>query len=101
MPYIKEERRRILDVGFGQLLDAFFALEPLNKGRDDESYVTDGDVNYVITRLIDRMYGGRFSHYEMMNRGLGVLEAVKLEFYRKRVAPYENVKCHENGEVFD
>jgi hypothetical protein len=101
MPYIKPERRKILDVGFNQLLDAFFALESLSKGKGDEPYIFDGDVNYVITRLIDRMYGGRFTHYEMLNRGFGVLEAVKMEFYRRRVAPYEDKKAKENGDVFE
>jgi len=32
---------------------------------------------------------------------MGILAAVQQEFYRKVVARYENVKCHENGEVFD
>ena len=32
---------------------------------------------------------------------LGALEATKLELYRRRVAPYEDVKCKENGDVYD
>jgi hypothetical protein len=88
-----------LDVGYNQLLEAFFKLEDLSPD-NDRPYIEDGDVNYVITRLIERMYGGQFTYYEMMNRGLGVLEAVKLEFYRRRMAPYEDKKAKQNGEVF-
>ena len=31
----------------------------------------------------------------------GVVECVKLEFYRRAVAAYEDEKCKENGDVYD
>lgn len=31
---------------------------------------------------------------------LGTLECVKLEFYRRVVAPYEDKKCAENGDAY-
>lgn len=31
---------------------------------------------------------------------LGVLSCVQQEFYRRVVAPYEDQKCRENGDVF-
>ena len=32
---------------------------------------------------------------------LAALEATKLEFYRRVIAPYEDKKCVENGDVFN
>jgi hypothetical protein len=47
------------------------------------------------------MYGGRYASYDAMSDGLKTLEAVKLEFYRRRMAPYEDKKRDQNGEVFE
>lgn len=60
--------------------------------------VPDGHVNYVVTCLIDGHFGQ--NGYTTMARGIGCLEAVKLEFYRRRVAPYEDKKRDKNGEVY-
>jgi len=30
---------------------------------------------------------------------IGVLECVKQEFYRRKVAPYEDIKIIENGDI--
>ena len=40
------------------------------------------------------------SSYHAYNEIIGVLECVKQEFYRRMVAPYEDKKCEENGDVF-
>lgn len=58
----------------------------------------DGCINYIITRIINDAYG--YGSYSRMNRGLGVLEAVKQEFYRRRVAPFEDEKKKINGDVY-
>lgn len=35
-----------------------------------------------------------------IKQGQGALRCAQLEFYRKVVAPYEDLKCETNGEVF-
>lgn len=82
MPYISQEARLVLD----QYIPYFTANIP------------DGHINYFITRIIDQVYGS--GGYAEFNRALGVLEAVKLEFYRRRVAPYEDKKIKANGDVY-
>ena len=37
--------------------------------------------------------------YEEYNSVVGVLESVKLEFYRRAVAAYEDNKIVENGDI--
>lgn len=38
--------------------------------------------------------------YKIINEIIGVLECVKLEFYRRIAAPYENDKQQANGDVY-
>ncbi len=82
MPYIfQEDRKRI---------DEIVRLVPL--------CMEDGELNYLITTLLLRQMD-RLS-YKNCQRMVGLLECIKLEFYRKEVAPYEDEKAESNGEVF-
>ena len=60
---------------------------------------TPGELNYQITRLVDGFLPRR-PNYRDLNEVVGVLEVVKLELYRRVVAPYEDVKLAENGDVY-
>lgn len=83
-PYIRRDKRRELDP----------IIEKLSF-----SLGNDGDVNYAITKLIDVHYGK--GSYVELNAAMGVLSCVIQEFYRRRVAIYEDSRCSENGEVFE
>lgn len=64
-----------------------------------ERHVQDvGTLNFVITTVID-LFIKRLS-YSTINTVVGVLECVKLEFYRRIAAPYETMKRDENGDVY-
>jgi len=84
MPYIKQETRDDVDPFLAPLLEVVPNLEA-------------GTLNYVITRILLETAPGS---YEGFNRLLGVLEAIKLEFYLRMIAPYEAKKCKENGDVY-
>ncbi len=84
MPYISDEdgnREKVLDraADFPESLDA-------------------GELNYAITKLL---LARKPKRYEDFNRLIGVLECCKLELYRRAVGPYEDIKCKENGDVYD
>jgi hypothetical protein len=91
MPYIKQEKRVILDGPVDELLNALRELES-----DDPDNDMGGNLNYVITRLLKRCFGQRYSE---MAQAVSVLEMSKLEYYRIMCAPYENQKLHDNGAV--
>jgi hypothetical protein len=59
---------------------------------------TPGDANYVITVLLQEAFD--LTHYSDYNAVIGILECAKLEFYRRAVAPYEDEKIKENGDVY-
>jgi len=78
MPYINPSRRPSL----------WSTMSPVNAG----------ELNYCLTRLLQRFLG-KTPEYQRYNAALGALEACKLELYRRKVAPYEDVKRQENGDV--
>jgi len=64
-----------------------------------------GELNYALTRLIDEYLSRRSAaagrlRYADLNEAIGVLECAKLELYRRVVAPYEDVKIDECGDVY-
>lgn len=84
MPYIKQEDRvRLLET---TVIDKAEINNP-------------GDLNYLITVLINRYLQQHGLRYQQINDVVGALEGAKLEFYRKVAAPYEDKKIKENGEV--
>lgn len=59
-----------------------------------------GDLNFLFTELIKQyivVNGNRYNYY---NDIVGALECAKLEIYRRRIAPYEDQKIKENGDVY-
>jgi hypothetical protein len=61
---------------------------------------TPGELNYEITQLIALYWGEGPPNYQRINDIVGALESAKAEFQRRVVAPYENAKIKENGDVY-
>lgn len=99
MPYIKSERRPRFDA----IVEVFshMGMEKVHTpfGYSSLSTVGAGDMVYLFTRLLVAWLPKEptFSEY---STALGILEAAKLELYRRRVAPYENSRLEENGDVY-
>ena len=70
--------------------------DPLTTLKDQPPDRRDGELNYIITRILKETYPQR---YHTINRAIGVLEACKLEYYRRVAAPYEDTKIQQNGDV--
>lgn len=87
MPYVKyifrEKMEKPLDELFGQL-----CLVP-------KEYRA-GVFTYCIYKLMMDFHVNKFQEFAVM---LGILESVKQEYYRRVVAPYEDIKIQENGDV--
>ena len=64
------------------------------------SVETTGDLNYLVTRIIDEYIHGKGKSYSSINDVIGVLECAKLELYRRIAAPYEDIKLKDNGDVY-
>lgn len=59
-----------------------------------------GQLNYLITELVNGYMRSQKKSYKSINEVIGALECAKLELYRRIAAPYEDKKCKENGDVY-
>jgi hypothetical protein len=84
LPYIKQENRKKFDDGVDKLI---------------ENITAAGELNYIITRLCLGYLRLKGKRYVNLNEIIGILECAKEEFYRRQVAPYEDEKIKENGDV--
>lgn len=86
MPYIKENDRKKYD----NLIDGLV--------HELEQEYNPGELNYVISKIIWTLFEKK-KKYSTANNLIGTLEAVKLEFYRRQVADYENLKKDVHGDL--
>lgn len=60
-----------------------------------------GEINYLISDMINGMLSNTGLSYARANEIIGALECCKLELYRRVIAPYEDKKIIENGDVYN
>ena len=89
MPYIKEDTRHSIRSVVHHLAEVIDEL-PTEQ--------MDGMANYAITELVLELYTR--DNYLELQTAIGLLECVKQEFYRRAVAPYEDMKIKQNGDVY-
>jgi hypothetical protein len=86
MPYIEKSRRLEISLCARELADLIRS---------------EGETNYAITMLIKFLTPRIFKFsYSGLQSAVGLLECVKQEFYRRAVAPYEDKKAIQNGDVY-
>ena len=81
MPYIKRDARKKWSI-------------------DVDDIETPGELNYYITRICIEYTDKHGKSYGTFNDIVGALECCKLELYRRAIAPYEDLKIGENGDVY-
>lgn len=92
MPYIKQNYRDQLDKNIDKLAEL---VKEIHTAHPEQT--RDGLLNYSLTRLLNNVFAD--ARYHDFNELIGMLECCKLEFYRKSIAPYEELKEQENGAV--
>ena len=80
MPYIKQNDRSNFDIS---------NLSPTNAG----------ELNFLISEICAKYIRDNGFRYTNCNEVIGALECAKIEFYRRVVAPYEDKKINENGDI--
>jgi hypothetical protein len=61
---------------------------------------TAGELNYLFTLLAIEYIKANGLNYQRLNDVVGALDGAKAEFQRRVVAPYEDTKIRENGDVY-
>ncbi len=86
MPYIEQTSREKFDASIKALWDLIG---------------NEGELNYVMTKLainfVARQGGDSYAN---LSKAVSAFECAKAEFYRRKVAPYENLKSLQNGDVY-
>ncbi len=88
MPYILPEDRLKLKPATDAIVAAV-----------DET-TSAGDLNYMISLMAKAYIDAKGLRYEHLNAVVGALDSCKAEFQRRVVAPYEDKKAAENGDVY-
>lgn len=100
MPYIKPSYRLELDELIVSLTKKLQSIPEQDRA---------GTLNYTVTRLLHSMCV-RYNldlheppqwNYRAINEVAGVLKCVHDEFYRVVVAPYEDEKMTQNGQILE
>jgi len=86
MPYITQERRD--------------ELEFLQFRKVGEHLKSGGELTYVIYQIIMDYLISEPVKFERLCICLGALQAAKMEFYRRIVSNYEDIKIKENGDIW-
>jgi hypothetical protein len=84
MPYIPQDRRPAFDAHIEAL-----AAE----------VATEGELNYCIYKLACLVLARKGESYAHLALCGSAMEHAKLEWYRRKVAPYEDTKIEANGDV--
>lgn len=81
MPYITQDDRVRLDING----------DPIS---------TPGELNYAITKLLDKYLITKGLTYTHINDCLGALQGASMEFYRRVAVSFEEGKMKVNGDVY-
>ena len=82
MPYVKQERRHDLDLVVNLM--------------DEIEVAADGDLNYILYAFCKRHITPGYGNYKNY---MGELNEAAEEIRRRLLAPYEDGKILENGDV--
>jgi hypothetical protein len=103
VPYINQDRRKVLDSSIDQLCLSIKSLlttdNVFNKTQitNEEFLSICGDINYCFSRIVSNLM--KDVSYSKIVMITGILENVKEEFYRRIAVDYENEKILENEDI--
>lgn len=90
MPYIEPEARK----KYQNLIKS--AKKILQKVPANKEL---GEINYLFSEILSQTVLADVTYADAAGT-IGLLETMKAEIYRRVIAPYEDLKNGENGEVF-
>jgi hypothetical protein len=94
MPYIPKRERPRYNPLINEIVKQLVEKLPGDNGKN----FSEGDLNYVISSIIWKLFDKRPS-YTLGNKLVGALDCIRLEFYARKVRPYEDQKIKENGDI--
>lgn len=96
MPYIRKDLREKVNP---EIINLANKICDTYEEEADMNRTLPGLMNYTISQMIEYVYPVKDCGYKEFNEIMGFLECLKMEYYRKMVAPYENYKEKQNGPI--
>jgi len=87
MPYIPQGDRKKYEPWLGELREAMSIRTP------------KGDLTYLVYALALEFWKEKGASYTSISEAIGALNDAAEEMRRRHLAPYENKKIEENGDV--
>lgn len=94
MPYVGQKRRKKI---FRKYDNDAIQVDGGHIFVDDIE--TAGELQYAMAEMFKSFVERKGTCYQTMNDVLGAIAGAKMEFYRRKVVPYEDEKIEENGDV--
>ena len=88
MPYIPQVERKAWQSALAKVASII-----VDRG------MSNGDLNYLMTKLALYYIIRHGKSYNTLSDVIKAFECAKLEFYRRHVAPYEDRKITQNGDI--
>jgi hypothetical protein len=89
MPYIKKDRRLLLDPAISELKEKMRSLDNLSKG----------DLNYICYSLGLSYIKTKGPSYQNISDAVDGIRGSSTELSRRILDPYEDTKIVENGDI--
>jgi len=86
MPYIPNQEERYY---------TSFETDPPRNIGELVYYLTLTVLNYIADNPENKSVG-----FDLFGDGIKALECAKLEYYRRKMGPHEDIKIQENGDVY-
>jgi len=96
MPYINKKVRKDYDEQTLRWIRTAFVSRAKSGVSNNSNFA--GDMNWLISSILYEVFDANPS-YRLGNDIMGLLECAKQEFYRRKLAPYEDLKIKENGDL--
>jgi len=94
MPYIKPENRDHINLKLEKLIQHFSSRRTFVPEIEIK-----GEITYTFYKICCEILKMDKVSYNRLSMLTSCLEDAKLEFYRRKIAPYEDLKIQENGDV--
>ena len=79
----------------------YIPSEARDRINSSDSPMNSGELNYLVTTIIDNYITDRGLGYSTLNDIMGVLSCAQHEMYRRVVSLYEDKKMLTNGDVWN
>lgn len=98
MPYCRNDDKEFYQQELGVLAERMYQGAHISPG--ETGSLTDGVLTFLLTRVVEEYRSCFGDSYHTFNEIRGALANTSSEFYRRVMAPYEDRKRVENGDVY-